>query len=155
MDTEQHLLENELMIDTITHSHLKETAMWAKFLAIAGFVMSIFIAIAAVFAGTMFNKLSAGLPGGGAGGINMMAGGMIMIVYLIVAAVAFFMSLFLFKFGNKMQTALKVHDQENFNLSFQNLKVYYRFAGIITIIYLAIVLLALIGGITVAMFTRN
>lgn len=117
--------------------------------------MSIFIAIAAVFAGTMFNKLSAGLPGGGAGGINRMAGGMIMIVYLIVAAVAFFMSLFLFRFGNKMQTALKVHDQENFNLSFQNLKVYYRFAGIITIIYLAIVLLALIGGITVAMFARN
>ena len=94
--------------------------MWAKFLAIAGFVMSIFIAIAAVFAGTMFNKLSAGLPGGGAGGINRMAGGMIMIVYLIVAAVAFFMSLFLFRFGNKMQTALKVHDQENFNMSFQS-----------------------------------
>lgn len=155
MHTDQHFLENELLIDTITHSHLKETAMWAKFLAIAGFVMSILIAVAAVFAGTMFNKLTASLPGGGVSGTNMMAGGMIMMVYLIVAAVAFFMSLFLFRFGTKMQAALKVNDQETFNLSFQNLKIYHRFAGIITIIYLAIVVLAVLGGITAAMLARN
>lgn len=155
MDAEHHLLENELLIDTITHSHLKETAMWAKFLAIAGFVMSILIAVAAIFAGTMFNKLAAGLPGGRGSGTGMMAGGMIMIVYLVIAVVAFFMALFLFRFGVKMQAALKVNDQETFNLSFQNLKMYYRFAGIITIIYLAILLLALIGGITAAMFAHN
>lgn len=151
MDKEQHLLENELLIDSVTHTHLKETAMWAKFLAIAGFVMSILIIFAAIFAGTMFNKLAPGLPAGGA----MMAGGMVMIVYLIIAAVSFFMALFLFKFGVKMQTALKVSDQETLNLAFQNLKMYYRFAGIITIIYLIILLLALVIGIVAAMFTHN
>ena len=56
METENNLLENELLIDTVSQVHLKETAMWAKFLAIGGFIISIIIAIGAVFAGTMFNK---------------------------------------------------------------------------------------------------
>ena len=49
-----------------------------------------------------------------------------------------------------MKVALITNDQESLNLSFQNLKVYYRFAGIITIIYLVILLLALLSGIIAA-----
>ena len=152
METENNLLENELLIDSVSQVHLKETAMWAKFLAIAGFIISIIIAIGAVFAGTMFNKLTAGMPGGNKGGV--MTGGVIMVMYLLIAAVAFFMSLFLFRFGVKMKVALIINDQESLNLSFQNLKVYYRFAGIITIIYLVILLLALLGGLIAATITH-
>ena len=152
METENNLLENELLIDSVSQVHLKETAMWAKFLAIAGFIISILIAIGAVFAGTMFNKLTAGMPGGNKGGV--MTGGVIMVMYLLIAAVAFFMSLFLFRFGVKMKVALIINDQESLNLSFQNLKVYYRFAGIITIIYLVILLLALLGGLIAATITH-
>ncbi len=148
METENNLLENELLIDSVSQVHLKETAMWAKFLAIAGFIISIIIAIGAVFAGTMFNKLTTGMPGGSK--VGLMTGGVIMVMYLLIAAVAFFMSLFLFRFGVKMKVALITNDQESLNLSFQNLKVYYRFAGIITIIYLVILLLALLGGIIAA-----
>lgn len=150
MDRENNLLENELLIDSLTQSHLKETAMWAKLLAIAGFVMSALIAGGAIFAGTMFNKLIGGVPGGH----GIMAGGMVMVVYLIIAGVTFFMTLFLFKFAAKMQAALKTNDQETLNLSFKNLKIHYRFAGIITIIYMAILLLAFIGGVTAAMFAH-
>jgi hypothetical protein len=153
MEIENNLLENELLIDSVSQVHLKETAMWAKFLAIAGFIISILIAIGAVFAGTMFNKLTAGMPGGNKGGV--MTGGVIMVMYLLIAAVAFFMSLFLFRFGVKMKAALIINDQESLNISFQNLKVYYRFAGIITIIYLVILLLALLGGIIAATITHS
>ena len=104
MAIENNLLENELLIDSVSQFHLKETAMWAKFLAIAGFIISILIAIGAVFAETMFTKLTAGMPGGSKGG--MMTGGVIMVMYLLIAAVAFFMSLFLFRFGVKMKVAL-------------------------------------------------
>ena len=152
MDTEQNLLENELLIDNISQIHLKETAMWTKFLAITGFMLSILIAAGAVFIGTMFNKLSGGLPGGKE--MGTMAGGMIMVIYFFVAAIAFLMSVFLFRFSINMQAALKANDQETLNLSFQNLKNFYRFACIITILYLIILLLALIGGITAAMFGR-
>lgn len=148
MEIENNLLENELLIDTVSLVHLKETAMWAKFLAIAGFIISILITIGAVFAGTMFNKLTAGMPGGSK--VGLMTGGVIMVMYLLIAAVAFFMSLFLFRFGVKMKVALITNDQESLNLSFQNLKVYYRFAGIITIIYFVILLLALLRGIIAA-----
>lgn len=151
MDTEQHLLENELMIDNISQSHLKETAMWTKFLAITGFFLSALIAIGAFVVGTMLNKLSA-IPGGKP--MGAMAGGMITVIYLFVAVIAFFMSFYLFKFSIKMQMALKANDQETLNVSFQNLKNYYRFAGIITILYLVILLLALIGGTMAAILGR-
>ncbi|CAN5319771.1 hypothetical protein BH11BAC5_BH11BAC5_11720 [soil metagenome] len=151
MDTEHNLLENELLIDNISQSHLKETAMWTKFLAITGFFLSVVIAIGAIVIGNMFNKLST-LPGGKP--MGEMAGGMITVIYLFVAAIAFFMSFFLFKFSVKMQMALKANDQETLNVSFLNLKNYYRFAGIVTILYLVILLLALIGGIIAAMLGR-
>ena len=152
IDTEYNLLENELLIDNISQTHLKETAMWTKFLAITGFILSILITVGAVFIRNMFNKLSSGLPGGKE--MGTMAGGMIMVIYFFVAAIAFLMSVFLFRFSINMQAALKANDQETLNLSFQNLKNFYRFAGIITILYLIILLLALIGGISAAIFGR-
>ncbi|MDB5278212.1 MAG: hypothetical protein JWR61_3167 [Ferruginibacter sp.] len=151
MDTEHNLLENELMIDNISQSHLKETAMWTKFLAITGFFLSVLIAVGAIIIGNIFNSLST-LPGGKP--MAVMAGWMITLIYLFVAAIAFFMSLFLFKFSVKMQIALKANDQETLNISFLNLKNFYRFAGIVTILYLVILLLALIGGIIAAMLGR-
>jgi len=54
------------------------------------------------------------------------------------------MCLFLYKFAAKMQLALKDNDQECLNLSFQHLKIHYRFAGVITIIYMALLLLTII-----------
>jgi hypothetical protein len=152
METENNLLENELFIDNVAQVHLKETAMWAKFLAVAGFVISALIAIGAIFAGTMFNKLTAGMPGGQ--GAGMMTGGVIMVMYLLIAAVAFFMALFLFRFGVKMKASLITSDQETLNLSFQNLKIYYRFAGIITIICMVFILLALLVGVVAAAFAH-
>ncbi len=63
MNTENSLLENELIIDSIAPAQLKETAMWTKFLAITGYFMSALIAIGAFIIGSMFSKL-AGLQGG-------------------------------------------------------------------------------------------
>jgi len=151
METDQNLLQDDLLIDNVAQMHLKETAMWAKFLAIAGFIASGILALVAVFAGTIFGKLSRGLSGRGEA---VMAGGMFMIFYLIIAAIVFFMSLYLYRFGGKMQIALKTNDQENLNLSLQNLKIYYRFASILTIIYLVILFLLLIAGMLAAMFSR-
>ncbi len=64
----------------------------------------------------------------------------------------FFLSLFLFRFATKMKLALLTTDQENFNASLLNLKLVYRIMGIIMIIYLAILALALIGGVIAAAF---
>lgn len=144
MDTNNDLLNADLHVDTIAHSHLKETAMWAKLLAIVGFVLSVLMGIFALFAGTFMERMS--------GGIGYTAGSGIMVsaIYLVAAAIYFTMSLFMFRFSVKMKTALSTADQENFNVSLYNLKLVYRITGIIVIIYLVILALATIVMVVAA-----
>ncbi|MEJ7626297.1 MAG: hypothetical protein WKF35_05510 [Ferruginibacter sp.] len=138
----QNLLASELHIDPIGYTHLKETAMWAKFLAIVGFVLSIGLAIVAFFIGTILGNLSPEYAAGAA-----MGSVMITVVYLFIAAVYFFMSLFLFRFAVKMKTALLSNDQQNLNASLFNLKIVYRMLGIIMVVYLGLIALGLIAVI--------
>jgi len=150
METNQDLINNPLQIDTITHAHLAETAKWANFLSIVGFVVSCIIAIIALFAGTMLGSLSRGFGNSG----TMIGAGFVTFMYLIIAAVYFFMSLFLYRFASKMKMALYSSDQDSLNGSFMNLKHLYKMMGIITIIYLCFLALALILGIGSALMMR-
>ncbi|MGG9972710.1 hypothetical protein ACQ33O_13035 [Ferruginibacter sp. SUN002] len=152
MEQQTNLLENDLIIDTASITHLKETAMWAKFLGVVGFVMSGIIAVMALAMGTLFSKLTGSYSG--AGDLGVAAGGSIMMVYLVMAAITFFMSRFLFLFARKTQVALKTSDQESLVTAFKNLKVYFRFAGIITIIGLVFFVLALVVVLMAASFSR-
>jgi hypothetical protein len=45
MEQGQHLLNNDLQVDSFAQLHLKETAMWAKLLGIVGFVMSSLVGV--------------------------------------------------------------------------------------------------------------
>src|SRR5687767_6911514 len=131
MDTNQNLLTNDLQIDAVAYSHLKETAMWAKFLAIVGFVVSVLLIVLAIFAGAFLNTMSettAPMPGMMAG---LMSG-----IYVVAGVVYFLISLYLYKFAVKMKQALVATDQEQLNSSLLNLKYVYRILGIIMIIYL-------------------
>lgn len=152
MEQDKSLLENDLIIDSITAGHLKETIMWAKFLGITGFILSGLIGIGAIAAGTFFS----GLMGGGrySGDFGVMAGGSVTVVYLLIAAVTFFMSRVLFQFAKKAQVALKNSDQENLVAAFKNLKIYFRFSGIIAIVSLIFSILGLIGIALAASFSR-
>jgi hypothetical protein len=150
MESNQDLINSPLQIDTIAHTHLAETTKWANFLSIVGFILSCIIAIFALFAGTMLGSLSRGFGSRG----SMVGAGFITIVYLIVAAVYFFMSLFLYRFASKMKVALYSSDQDSLNSSFMNLKNLYKMMGIITIIYLGFLALALILGIGGALMMR-
>ncbi|UEG49805.1 DUF5362 family protein [Ferruginibacter lapsinanis] len=151
MEQNRNLLENDLIIDSITAGHLKETIMWAKFLGITGFVISALIGIGALAAGTFFSGMMGGRYSGDFG---VMAGGSVMGVYLLIAAVAFFMSKVLFQFAKKAQVALKASDQENLVTAFKNLKIYFRFSGIIAIVSLIFSVLGLIGIALAASFSR-
>ena len=149
MLTEESLLQNELFIDSTAQQHLKETAAWAKFLAVVGFIGSILVALIGIFAGSILGKFTKGLQRTNSSD-SFLAGGFVAIIYIFIAAVLFIMCLFLYKFAAKMQLALKDNDQNSLNLSFQHLKIHYRFAGIITIIYMAFIFLAFIGVVITA-----
>ncbi|RYF88947.1 MAG: hypothetical protein EOO03_07170 [Chitinophagaceae bacterium] len=147
METTPNLLNEDLQVDSIAHAHLKETAMWAKMLGIVGIIISVIFAVLALFAGTFLENMSGGI------GYTAGMGVMISIIYLIIAGINFAISLFIFRFATKMKLALQTVDQENFNSSLYNLKLVYRIAGIIVIIYLAFVILALVVGIGAAAFS--
>ena len=149
MESNESLLNAELQIDTTSHAYLAETAKWCNFLGILGFILSGIIGIVALFAGTFLGAMSSGF-----GSSSMISGGLVTVVYLILAAVYFFMSLFLYRFATKMKAALYSNDQDSLNNSFLNLKNLYKMMGIITIIYLSLVVLALIFGIGAAAFLR-
>jgi len=144
MEPNQNLLSSDIQVDSIAHSHLKETAMWAKLLGIVGFVLSVIIGLAGIFAGANLQSFEGLDIGGGAI--------MISFIYLIIAGVYFALSLYMFRFSTKMKAALQTIDQENFNNALNNLKLAYRIMGIITIIYLGIMALALIASIGSAAF---
>jgi hypothetical protein len=69
------------------------------------------------------------------------------VTYIIFALIAFFPLLYTFRFASQMRGALSTDDQELLNASFQNLKVCFRYLGIITIISLVMMALSLIFGL--------
>lgn len=139
-----------LGIDATAKAHLSEAARWARFLAIVGFVLIGLVVIAALFAGAIFSTyLNAFSPQGGDVAATGMSVG-ITLYMIACAAVGFFPVLFLYRFSAKTKAALASGDQETLNKSFQNLKIYFRYIGILTIIFLAlyaiILLVALLGA---------
>jgi len=136
-------------VDHLASAYLGETARWAKFLAIVGFIFCGLLALFALFAGSIF---SAAMRGFGGGGIAFGGGAVLTVVYLLLALLYFFPCLYLFRFASKMQVALGNNDQQQLSESFKNLKSCYRFMGILMIIILGFYALVLIVTIIGAAF---
>ena len=140
---ETHLFD--LHLDQTSKSYLGETARWAKFLSIVGFIFCGFIVLLGIFFGTIMAKFS-GMGGGDAAYETSLAlgKGFAAFIYILIAVVYFFPCLYLFNFATKMQVALKNDDQTNLNTSLHSLKRCYKFVGILTIVMLSFYALALI-----------
>ena len=140
-------------IDQSSRAHLAEAAKWAKFLAIVGFVMCGLIIVLSFFIGALFSTSMSRYGDSAAFGKGF---GIIMtIVYLSFGVLYFFPCLFLFRFANNMIVALNSNEQITLNRSFQNLKIMFRYVGILTIIVLALYIIAFIFGILGAAFMNR
>lgn len=131
-----------LNIDPVTKANLGETAKWARFLAIIGMIVLVLALAITVYsviflgsAGSAFSP-DAGYNVNTAFNDNMRIG--VIIGSVIMLAVAFFPLLFLLRFANDMRKALNGNDQQRLNTSFQNLKIYFRYLGILVLIVLVI-----------------
>jgi hypothetical protein len=144
----------ELQIDQQSISYLGETARWAKFLSIVGFVLCGLMIVFALFAGSILATF-AKLGNTDAFGSTMGLGGaFISVIYIVIALLYFFPCLYLFNFSVKMQTALRNNDQTNLNVALSNLKSCFKFVGILTIIFLSFYLLGTIAIVSVASLMR-
>jgi|SRR5688572_1943424 hypothetical protein len=137
-----------LGIDPISKTHLGEAARWAKFIAILGFIFCGFIVLMAIFAGSLLarmgNTSTYDTYGDNNAAVSSAVSIAVAVYYIIIATVVFFGYLFLYRFATKMKTALLTNDQEVLNSSFQNLKIMFRYVGILFIIGLALMVLGIL-----------
>ena len=138
----------ELGLSEEIKGYLSETAKWAYFLSIVGFVGLGLMVLFGLFFGTIMGAAMENLYDVGySAGLGM--------VYVVLALIYFFPILYLYKFSKKMKTALSSNNNEALAASFLNLKSHYKFVGIFTIIilslYLLIFIFGIIGGFAAAM----
>ena len=144
-----------LGVDPNTKTHLSEAARWAKFLSIVGFVVCGLIVLVGIFFGSVFSSINNRYGGNSGADVSGALASVMAVFYVIVAVIYFFPCLFLYRFATKMKVALASNDQEVLNSSFQNLKIMFRYVGIIMIIVLslyAIIFLVTLAGLGASRF---
>jgi hypothetical protein len=138
MEEQQALFS--LTIDPETKAHLADTARWARFLAIVGMIVLIFMVIASLFGVNVLTTTNNLTYMGAAVNSEEMVNSMRLTIIgttLVGVLIAFFPLLFLLQFANRMKRALVANNQQDLNYSFLQLKKYFRYLGIIVIIFMA------------------
>lgn len=120
---------------------LKETANWAYFISIIGFIGIGFMLIF----GAMFGVIMGSMPVNPYEniGVNVNYFGLI---YVFIAVIYLMPVIYLFNFSRKMKAAIQSKNNELLTASFKNLKSHYKFVGILTIVVLSMYVLAFLFG---------
>lgn len=136
----------ELKLNESSRAFLKETAKWAHFLSIVGFVGIGLMVLIAFFGGAFFAYFSNSFGSSS----DLFGGAFFTIFYLLFALLYFFPVYYLFKFSGNMKKALQAKDEDTLTKAFEYIKSHYKFIGILTIIllsiYVLVFLFAIIGG---------
>lgn len=133
---------NSLSVDGDVKGFLLETAKWAKFLSIVGFVMTGLMLVASFFMITLGSSLPTMQDQPPFMGIG--------IGYIILSVIMFFPVYYLFKSAVGLKKGITTSSQEDFRNGFQHLKSHYKFNGIFTIVLLSIYVLAIVIGLVFA-----
>lgn len=151
---ERSVTENfEMLLHQHAKDFLKETAKWAYFLSIMGYIGIGFLVFAALFASTLFSSMEhMARP---MGGIGPSFGIVMSVVYFIIAGLYFFPVYYLNKFASNAKSAVKENNSDRLTISLQYLKSHYKFIGIMTVVVFSMYLLMFFGMIVSgAVFNR-
>lgn len=129
----------KLEVTSFIKENLSQTAKWAKFLAIVGFVGLVIMCLIAVLMLTVGSFISYQLN-------TPFNPGVLGVTYLTIVLVYFFPLKYLYDFSVKMKKALNLTDNQAFSESFSALKSHYKFIGILMIISLSIYLIMFLLG---------
>ena len=131
--------------------YLDSTRKWSMFFAILGFISLGIMLLIGLLAGsflTAFTSKMSGMSGmqgmEGAKAAGGIAGVFVFIFLLIFAVIYFFPLLFLFRFSSHTKRAIANLDANEMQKGFKNLKSFWKYIGIVTIVMLAIYVLVLI-----------
>ncbi|WP_461640021.1 hypothetical protein [Labilibaculum euxinus] len=141
LETQGTEIKNELLLETQAEVYLRETAKWAKFLAIVGFIFMGFMVLGSFVVFALAGSMASILPFP-IGGIGFL--------YLVLAGVYFFPIYYLLQFANKAKLALAGKSTQSLTESMKYMKSHYKFMGIFTIVMLALYPIGMIVAIIVA-----
>jgi hypothetical protein len=149
-----------LNLDAVGKNHLAEAAKWARFLAIVGFIGLGIFELCVIFGGSFFASAMTrnynGFDNSELSSTTKATMTVAIIVYYLIAGVFFFFGLlFLYRFALNMRLAIKTNSQEAMTRAFQNLKILFRYKGILTIIGLSFVVIALIFVVGAALLVNR
>jgi hypothetical protein len=129
----------QITLTSSAKNFLRETAKWAKFLSIAGFIALALMLMGSFFISAFYHTLPQ------ADLIPFDLGIVVTLIYIVVALIYIFPVYYLYQFSAKMKEALISKDDAVLVTAFEMLKSHYKFIGVSTIITLSIyVLLAII-----------
>ena len=124
--------ETGLSITSVAASYLQETGKWATFLSIIGFILCGLIVIIGLFAGTIFSQF------GPYQDMPSRFGVMMTVMYVALGLIYFIPTLYLYRFAQKLKSAISFKDRQELVLAFENQKSLFKFWGIFTIIILGL-----------------
>ena len=125
--------------------YLHETAKWASFLSIVGFIMCGLFLLMAFFIGALFSILGRISPV-----YNQMpdaVGTVLSVIFILFDVLYFFFPFYLYHFARKAKRGIALSDTEEITEALGKLKSFFKLVGIVTIVMLCIYVVEIIGMI--------
>jgi len=146
---------NPELLTPESKNHLTSAGTWARLLGILGFVFTGFILIMAlfmIFGGSFLSEFMASTGGEempeGMGGVGAFAG----LLYLVIGAIYFLISWWIYRFGNEVKYGLTTNSPEHLTSAFNNLKNYFQAFGILSLLGVCFMLMGVLGILLVGFF---
>lgn len=128
----------KLFVTETAKNYLTQSAKWAKFLAIVGFVIVGFMVLLGLFFGTFMGMMSSSLGSAESSAIEAMGAGAFGLIYVLLALLYFMPTLYLYRFSTRTKRALIDDNSEMLTDALGQLKSMFTFMGILTLIFVII-----------------
>lgn len=123
---------------------LHQSGKWARFLGILGFIGTGFLLLFGLFFSAITSimpsyKAAAGMPG--------VLSGFMGFFYIIIAVFYFFVSRYLYQFGDRIKSGIEFSNTEQVTDALGKLKSFFKMVGITSIVMLSLYALIIVGAI--------
>lgn len=137
--------KEKLELTEIVLNNLKTSANWAKLIGICGFVLTGIVVVFGIIGSFAQTRMpDQMIPA------NTMNPMIQIAILLISALLSFFVYLFLYNFGCKAKRGLENAQKEDFEEGIENLKIFFKYMGILTLIGISIFALTILISIITA-----
>jgi len=148
-------------------SYLDSTRKWTMFFAILGFITMGLLLVGSLAFGSLISGLTSGMSGMSgmegmegmegmdtANAVGSIAGVTMFIVFLIISVIYFFPLFYLFRYSKYSKKAVAEADPAIMTMALKNMKMFWKYIGILTIILLGVYLIFfVIFGASMAFLT--